>query len=70
VVTVLSAEAKPRTCAEIHQMIVARELFTFKARDPVAMVRSAIRKHLRAHGGAGQPPARIRHVDRDRYLVP
>lgn len=69
VVTVLSAEGKPRTCAEIHQLIVDKQLFTFRAKDPVGMVRSAIRKHLRAAGGAGQPKARVKAVERDRYAV-
>lgn len=55
----------PRTAADIHASIVARGLFEFKAQDPVAMVRAAIRKHLRTHGGAGQPQALVRQVDRD-----
>lgn len=70
VVTVLSGEAKPRTCAEIHQMIVDKQLFTFRAKDPVGIVRSALRKHLRTHGGPGQPAARVRQMDRDRYALP
>ena len=70
VVTVLSAEGKPRTCAEIHQLIVDRQLFTFRAKDPVGIIRSALRKHLRNHGGQGQPAARIRQIDRDQYALP
>lgn len=57
----------PRTAAEIYDLIIARGLFEFKARDPVAIIRAAIRKHLRTHGGDGQRAARVRLVDRDRF---
>jgi hypothetical protein len=70
--TILEAVVKvvdqvPRTAAEIHALIVSRGLFAFKAQDPVAMVRAAIRKHLSAHGGDGQPAALLLAVDRDRF---
>lgn len=73
--TILDAVAEvidevPRNAADIHARIVERGIFEFKAQDPVAMVRAAIRKHLRTHGGDGQPPALVRPVDRDRFQRP
>jgi hypothetical protein len=58
----------PRNAREIHERIVAGSLFEFRAKDPLAMVRAAIRAHLKTHGAAGQPPARVRIVDRDLYV--
>jgi hypothetical protein len=54
---------------EIHALIVAKSLFTFRAEDPVGVLRAAIRKHLAAHGAEGQPPARVRQLERDRYVL-
>lgn len=73
--TILEAVAKvvdevPRSAADIHARIVDRGLFAFKAQDPVAIVRAAIRKHLRTHGGDGQPAALVRSVDRDHFRRP
>lgn len=69
VVAVLSAERAAKTSAEIHKLIEEKKLFQFNAKDPVGIVRSAIRKHLRSHGGTGQPSARLKLVDKDRYAV-
>lgn len=69
VVQVLPRDGLPRSSTEIHRLIVEKSLFTFRAQDPVSMVRAALRKHLAAHGGAGQPDARVRHVERDRYVI-
>jgi hypothetical protein len=69
VLEVLPREDNGRSAKELHELIVARSLFTFRAADPVAMVRAAVRKHLRTHGGPGQPPARVREVGRDRYAA-
>lgn len=69
VVRALPQDGISRSSKEIHQLIVNKSLFTFGAKDPVGIVRSAIRKHLAAHGGQGQPPARIRQVERDRYVL-
>lgn len=66
-VTVLRSANGPQTAAEIHARITKQSLFEFKAKDPVGMVRSAIRKHLRAH--AGTPTARVRAVDKDQYAL-
>ena len=66
-VTVLKAEKKALSSTEIHKQIVDRQLFEFGAKAPISMVRSALRKHLRSHGGQGQPPAKVRLVDKDRY---
>ena len=68
VVQVLKGEHRPRTVQEIYSVIVERSLYTFEAHDPVGVLRSTIRKHLRSAGGAGQPAARLRRVDSDRYL--
>lgn len=70
VVAVLTAEKAPRSAAEIHKLIEEKKLFQFNAKDPVGIVRSAIRKHLRTHGGTGQARARVRAVDKDRYALP
>ena len=64
---VLRTEEQPLSAKEIHERISGRSLFAFKAVDPVAMVRAAIRKHLCTHGAVGQPVARITIVGRDRY---
>lgn len=69
VVAVLADARAPQSSREIHDRIVARSLFSFNARDPIGIVRAAIRKHLRTHGGAGQPTARLRQVERDRFAV-
>jgi hypothetical protein len=67
--SVLASAKQPLTAQEIHAAVVEQSLFTFKARDPVAIVRAAIRKHLRSHGGPGQPPARLRQVDGGRFVA-
>ena len=54
---------------EIFDRISSRSLYSFKARDPIAIVRAAIQKHLRTHGGGDQPAARLRRVERDRYAL-
>jgi len=70
VVAVLNAEKGARSAAEIHKLIEQKNLFQFKAKDPLGIVRSAIRKHLRSHGGPGQPRALLKQVDKDRYGLP
>ena len=69
VVQALPRDRVPRSAKEIHQLILDGSLFTFHAQDPLGMVRSAIRKHLATHGDEGQPPARVRQVERDRYVL-
>lgn len=69
IVQVLPQDGLPRSSAEIHRLIVDKSLFTFRAQDPVSMVRAALRKHLATHGGSGQPSARVRCPERDRYLI-
>ncbi len=69
IVQAVPRDGVPRSSKEIHQLILAKSLFTFHAKDPVGIVRSAIRKHLAAHGGKDQPPARIRQVERDRFVL-
>jgi hypothetical protein len=69
VAVVLRDEAEPKSAKQIVERIVERNLFTFKARDPVGVVRAAIRKHLKTHGGDAQPPARLRQVERDRFAI-
>ena len=68
-VQVLSADRKARTPKEIHEEIVAKGLYSFGAQDPVGMVRATLRKHLRSHGGAGQPASRVKRLDEDRYTL-
>jgi len=69
VVAVLTAEKAARSSAEIQKLIEQKNLFQFKAKDPVGIVRSAIRKHLRSHGGQEQPKARLKVVEKDRFAV-
>lgn len=69
VVQAVPRDGVPRSAAEIHKLVVDRSLFTFRAQDPVGVLRAALRKHLAAHGGQGQPAARILQVERDRYVV-
>jgi len=57
----LASENEPRSAAEILRKISERKLYDFKARDPIGVLRAAIRKHRRAGG------ARIREVAPDRY---
>jgi hypothetical protein len=69
VVRALPRDGIARTAKEIYQILLDKPLFTFRARDPVGVLRSALRRHLASHGGEGQPAARVRMVDRDRYVV-
>lgn len=69
VVAVLCAQREPRSVKQIFQLIVDRQLYAFRAKDPVGVVRAAIRKHLRDHGGPGQPAARVRQLGPDRYAA-
>ena len=50
---VLSARKSPLTAEEIYRDIIERKLYDFKAKDPISVMRSAIRKHLRIVGSAG-----------------
>lgn len=70
VVAALPHDGVPRSSSEIHQLIVSKSLFTFRAQSPVSIVRSALRRHLASHGGKDQPPARIRQLEHDRYVLP
>ncbi|MCE7890294.1 MAG: hypothetical protein DYH12_11445 [Sorangiineae bacterium PRO1] len=68
-VQVLAGERAGLSAKDIHERIVARSLFTFKARDPVGVLRAAVQKHLRTHGGDDQPPALLRKLGRDLYAL-
>lgn len=67
-VTVLAAEKKPLSTSDIYDRIVERKLFTFAAKDPKAVFRAALRKHLRTAGSTGGA-ARIREVGKDAYVA-
>lgn len=69
VVQAIPKDGVPRSAKEIHSLIVERKLFSFQAQDPIGILRAALRKHLACHGGDGQPAARIRQVERDRYVL-
>lgn len=69
VVEVLRAETRPATAKEIHDRIVEMKLFEFAAKDPVAMVRAAIRKHLRLSKDPGSNPPRLKQTGRDSYTI-
>lgn len=70
VVEALRGSKGPRSAADLHSVIVERNLYEFHAKDAVGVVRSAVRKHLKNHGGAGQPPAVVRAVGGDCYELP
>lgn len=42
---VMKAEAKPMTVSEIYDAIISSKLYSFKADEPVQIVRSQIRRH-------------------------
>jgi hypothetical protein len=42
---VLSAAESPMTAAEIYDAIMAKELYSFPAKDPIHVVRSTLRRH-------------------------
>jgi hypothetical protein len=63
VIQVLSPDDDGCTAKEILEQIVARHLYNFRAKDPVGVVRGAIRKHLR---GTEKNP-RVVQVARDRF---
>lgn len=69
VLDVLSREHAPLSAAEIRDRVVARSLFPFKTKDTLGVVRAAIRRHLRTHGGAGQTAARLRRVSDDQFAI-
>ncbi len=52
-----------QTSGEILRLINDRNLYDFKAKDPGAVLRAAIRKHLKAGG------TRIAVVGADRYVA-
>lgn len=69
VLVVLGADEAGISAKEIHDRIVDRARLTFRARDPVAMVRATAQKHLRMHGNSGQPVPCLRKVEHGRYSV-
>jgi hypothetical protein len=66
VIEVLSASKEPLSAQQIHSRIVERKLYEFKAKDPVAVMRAAIRKHMRAPDPAS---VTLQAVDRDRFTA-
>ena len=61
-VDVLSKSQQAMTAEEIYDQIHRRGLYEFKAKDPRNIVRSTLRKHLRA-----SRPHRIKQVDPKRF---
>jgi len=68
VTDVLADAEQPLGVKEIHSRIEARRLYEFKAKNPIDVVRSAIRSHLVAVQ-AGKSTARLRAVGADAYAV-
>jgi hypothetical protein len=62
-VTTLQEASKPLAPGEIYRRIIDKELFEFKAKDPLSILRSSIRKHLR-----GAPPHRLSVVEGGKYV--
>lgn len=69
VVEVLRATPEPLSAAEIHQRIVAGEIYAFAAKDAIGVVRSSIQKHLRAVSGSPSEAPRVRREGRDTYSL-
>jgi|HubBroStandDraft_6_1064221.scaffolds.fasta_scaffold957339_1 hypothetical protein len=63
VVQVLGTDPKGATAKQIYDRIVEGRLYEFRAKDPIGVVRGAIRKHLRAE----RPASRLAQVARDRF---
>lgn len=68
IVSVLSSSQKPMSVREIHVRIVEQGLFTFRAKDEVGIVRTAIRRHLRGVT-SGEGNARLRAVGKDSFAA-
>ncbi len=68
VVSVLAQGGPCRSVPELHAEIEAQALYTFKAKDPVGIVRAAIRRHLRAVA-EGKATARLRQVGPDQFAA-
>lgn len=49
-VDVLKAEGSPLGAEQIYERIVARNLYSFGAKDPLSILRGTIRKHLKSSG--------------------
>lgn len=49
-IIVLDKSDSPMKAEEIYRQIVEQQLFEFKAKDPLAILRSALRKHMRGAG--------------------
>ena len=62
VLQVVGDDERGATAAELHERILARQLYEFRAKDPVAVLRAAIRKHLKASNNP-----RIRPIGSDRF---
>jgi hypothetical protein len=63
---VLTSSPSPQPAKAIHDAIVAKGLFSFGAKDPVAMVRATIRRHMR-EGRDGK--LRIKAVGKDLFSL-
>jgi restriction system protein len=50
-VEVLKEEGKALTAEEIYERVVAKNLYGFGAKDPLAVLRQTIRKHLKRQSG-------------------
>jgi hypothetical protein len=65
VVDVLQRHPHGASAKEILEAIQGAGLYDFKAKDPVGVIRGAIRKHLRAAG----EHAEIEQPSRDRFVA-
>jgi hypothetical protein len=64
---VLVASRSPLTAQEIYQQIVDKRLYEFKAKDPLSVMRAAIRKNLRSQRLGKMSTLCV--VDRDRFII-
>jgi hypothetical protein len=69
VVSVLSSSQKPLSVREIHARVVEQGLFTFRTKDEVGIIRSAIRRHLRGAASGEGSKARLRAVGKDSFAA-
>lgn len=61
-VEILKEAGKPMTAEDIYKSITEKGLYTFGAKDPLAILRGTLRKHVRSN-----PPHRIAEDEPKRY---
>lgn len=61
----LRAVGGPASARQLLGIIKERSLYEFSAKDPVAVLRAAVRKHVKSEGAR----SRIRLVEKDQFAL-